>query len=649
MWYRSIGLKLIASVGIVAFLVIGVFSYVSLNAQRGQLEMEMIRNVNLISEVIRRSLRSDMLEYRPGRLHMAIDTIGAQEGIRKVRIFNALGEIIYSSDKAEMGTMLNKSSEQCYVCHARERPFERLVTSARTRTFSSPSGHRLLGMINPIYNEPDCSSAPCHVHPPNLKVLGVLDIDVGLGEVDQLIQSSKQEMVLFAVVAICFISGIIAVLIQRFVNRPVHSLVEGTRRVTGGDLETPISLKSRDEIGILADSFNQMTLRLKASEKDLRESEHTYRSLFNNDPNPIFVIDVETFRIVDVNIQAVETYGYGREEFLGMSFTDLGEPNEIERIRTLAVKGCIFFPRIRHRKRDGSPLYVNIHSCPRLHIGKDVIIANIANVTERIQVEAQLIQAAKMATLGEMSAGVAHELNQPLNAIRIGCDFFLKSLAKGRPIPPETLDRVSRQIISQVERAADIINHLREFGRKSQAEEMEALDINQPIRNVFTVLGQQLKLRQIEVRLELGDDLPAVLGVQNRLEQVFLNLVMNAQDAIEEKRTLIKGDSGQESLSIHSFLEGERVVVTVSDTGCGIPEAIRDRIVEPFFTTKEVGRGTGLGLSISYGIVKDLGGQIEIRSEEGAGALFRLSFPIVDHKEAAHGDEVAAVRPRALA
>jgi PAS domain S-box-containing protein len=649
MWYRSIGIKLIALVGIVAFLVIGVFSYASLTAQRGQLEMEMIRNVNLISEVILRSLRSDMLEYHPGRLHKAIDTIGAQEGIRKVRIFNALGEIIYSSDKAEMGTMLNKSAEQCYACHAREKPFERLATSARTRTFSSPSGHRLLGMINPIYNEPDCFSARCHVHSPNLKVLGVLDIDVGLGEVDQLIRSSKQQVILFAVVAICVISGIIAVLIQRFVNRPVRSLVEGTRRVTGGDLETLISLGSRDEIGILADSFNQMTLRLKASEKDLRESEQTYRSLFDNDPNPIFVIDVETFRIVDMNIQAVGTYGYSREEFLGMSFTDLGEPGEVERLRTLAVKGCVFFPRIRHRKRDGSPLYVNIHSCPRLHIGKDVIIANIANVTDRIQVEAQLIQAAKMATLGEMSAGVAHELNQPLNAIRIGCDFFLKCLAKERPIPPETLDRVSRQIISQVERAADIINHLREFGRKSQAEEMEALDINQPIRNVFTVLGQQLKLRQIEVKLELEDDLPPVWGVQNRLEQVFLNLVMNAQDAIEEKRRLSHGDSGQDSLSIRSFLEGGKVVVTVLDTGCGIPETIRDRIVEPFFTTKEVGRGTGLGLSISYGIVKDFGGQIEIISEEGAGALFKLSFPIADHREATHAEKVAAVRPRARA
>lgn len=627
MWYRSIGFKLIASVGAVAILVIAVFSYVNLKSQREQLLQEMIRNVHLVSEVIRRSLRYDMLEYQPGRLHKAIDTIGAQEGFEKVRIFNALGEIIYSSDKAEMGTMLDKSAEQCYACHAKEKPFERLTTSARTRIFRSHGGYRVLGMINPIYNEPDCSTAGCHIHPAQQKVLGVLDIDIGLSEVDLLIERNKRKMMFFAIIAICSIASIIALLIQRLVNRPVKRLLEGTERVTEGDRKTIISIESRDEMGALAQSFNQMTQRLKISEDELKASEEKYRSLFENDPNPIFVIDLDSFHILDINIRAMETYGYSRDEFLNLSFLELCEAKEAEKIQALAAKSCIFFPNIRHRKKDGTPLYVNIHSCPRLHIGRDVIIANIADITDRIQVEAQLIQAGKMATLGEMSAGVAHELNQPLNAIRVGCEYFQKMVARNQPVSAEILQRVSKELVAQVERASSIINHLREFGRKSKVEELEHVDINTPIRGVFTVLGQQLKLRQIQVQLELQDNLPPVLGVANRLEQVFLNLVMNARDAIEEKQNANDGKTLESRLTIRSYREKNSVVVTVADTGTGLPEAYKDRVFEPFFTTKEVGRGTGLGLSISYGIVKDCGGHIEIDSTEGTGTTFRLTFP----------------------
>ena len=152
MWYRSLGLKLICSVGAIAVVVIGVYASVSIKTQRDQLIQEVIRGTNLVSETIKRSMREHMLTYRPGRLHRAIDTIGAQEGIEKVGIFNYVGEIIYSSHRQEMGAMVDKSAEQCYACHAREQPFERLATSARSRIFKGAAGYRVLGMINPIYN-----------------------------------------------------------------------------------------------------------------------------------------------------------------------------------------------------------------------------------------------------------------------------------------------------------------------------------------------------------------------------------------------------------------------------------------------------------------------------------------------------------------
>jgi C4-dicarboxylate-specific signal transduction histidine kinase len=261
-------------------------------------------------------------------------------------------------------------------------------------------------------------------------------------------------------------------------------------------------------------------------------------------------------------------------------------------------------------------------------MGEEVIIANIADISERIKAEAQLIQAGKMATLGEMAAGVAHELNQPLNAIRIGSDFLKKMVGRNKHLTREILEKISGEIAGQVERAANIINHLREFGRKSDLEELEQVDINKPIRDVFTLLGQQLKLRQIEVRLELEENLPPILGVSNRLEQVFINLVMNARDSMEEKREWTHLENLESILRIRSFQEDGKVVVTVSDTGGGLPPGIRDRIFEPFFTTKEVGKGTGLGLSISYGIVQDYGGTIEVESEVGKGCTFRMTFPV---------------------
>lgn len=627
MWYRSLGFKLICTVSAIAILGIGVYASVNINTQRNQLIQQVIQSSNLVSETIKRSMRYDMLKYQPERLHRAIDTIGAQEGIDKVRIFNYLGEIIYSSDRKEMGTMVDKSAEQCYACHAKEKPFERLTSSARSRIFQTAAGHRVLGMINPIYNEPDCYTADCHIHPQEQLVLGVMDIDVSLAEVDAVIISSKKKMTLFAMVAIVGISLTIGLFIQRFVSRPVKHLLEGTERVSAGDLSTPLDISSTNEIGTLAGSFDQMTQRLQISELELKASEEKYRSLFDNDPNPILVFDRATFQIIDANIRATEKYGYSRDELLQMSFRDLGDPEDAEKIRSSVVEACIILPKIRHRKKDGSIMHVDIHSCPREHLGEDVIIANIADITDSIQAEAQLIQASKMATLGEMSAGVAHELNQPLNAIRIGSDLLKKMVARGQNLEPELAGKVSGEIGAQVERAANIINHLREFGRKSDLDELEKVNINKPINDVFTVLGQQLKLRQITVNLDLDENIPPILGVRNRLEQVFINLVMNARDAIEEKREMTHGEAPEGVLSISSYQEDGKVVAVVRDNGNGMPESVKEKIFEPFFTTKEVTKGTGLGLSISYGIIKDYEGTIEVESMAGSGTIFKISFP----------------------
>jgi len=437
-------------------------------------------------------------------------------------------------------------------------------------------------------------------------------------------------MILFAVVAILGISLTIGLFVQRFVSPPVKHLLGGTERVSAGDLSTPLDISSTNEIGTLARSSDQMTQRLQISEQELKASEEKYRSLFDNDPNPILVFDRATFQIIDANIRATEKYGYAREELLQMSFRDLGDPEDAEKIRSSVVEACIVLPKIRHRKKDGSIMHVDIHSCPREHLGEDVIIANIADITDSIQAEAKLIQASKMSTLGEMSTGVAHELNQPLNAIRIGSDLLKKKVDRGESLDPELASKVASEIAAQVERAANIINHLREFGRKSELDEMEKVNINKPIRDVFTVLGQQLKLRQIKVNLELEEDLPRILGVSNRLEQVFINLLINARDAIDAKWQSRPPRNEVKQISLKTRSGVKKITVEISDTGPGMKDTILDRIFEPFFTTKKVGQGTGLGLSISYGIIQECKGSIKVVSTKDEGASFILTFPIAD-------------------
>ncbi|MCK4729578.1 MAG: PAS domain S-box protein, partial [Desulfobacterales bacterium] len=375
-----------------------------------------------------------------------------------------------------------------------------------------------------------------------------------------------------------------------------------------------------------ADSFKHMLDKLKVSKEELRRSEEKYRLLFDSDPNPIFILDRETLEILDANARAESHYGYSKEDLLKLSFMDLGHEEDGQEIisdfKDVTGHRSIVFSKKRHRRKDGSLFYTNIHVCGAQYMERNALIATTTDVTESIQKEAMLIQASKLATLGEMAAGIAHELNQPLNVMKIGSDFLREMASKGKKISDEELDTVTEEISSQVDRASGIINHMRDFARVADVKTGKA-DINKPIVDVFKILGEQLRLRQIEVELDLEDNLPPIMADSNKLEQVLINLVTNARHAMEETMS-----GSTKLLKIRSFTDNGDIVVTVSDTGNGIPKDIIDRIFDPFFTTKEVGKGTGLGLSISYGIVKDFGGTIRVESEVGTGTTFELRFSV---------------------
>lgn len=389
-----------------------------------------------------------------------------------------------------------------------------------------------------------------------------------------------------------------------------------------------------DEVCQLTSSFNRMLIHLKASEASLRESEEKYRFLFDNAPTPIFVLDAGDLTILDVNARAEEEYQYSREELLTMTFGDLGRDKDREQTRRLltqlAPTETTLLPVLRHTRRDGTPFIVNFQGSFSRYRNRPAVIAAVWDVTEKLEKHAMLIQAGKMATLGEMATGIAHELNQPLNVIRLGCDYVVKKTKTGQILSHEDLVNLTRELTFSVDRASRIISHLRQFGRKAD-DSMGPIDLNMPIRNVFTLLGSQLEARGIRWELALDYHLPQILGDANRLEQVFINLLLNARDAMlaQEKAVRSEETSIVKAIKIESCLVGNQVVVTVSDTGPGVPEAIKNKVFEPFFTTKKTGEGTGLGLSISYGIIREHHGTIEIDSGKTHGATFRLTFPVL--------------------
>ncbi|MGD9172646.1 MAG: PAS domain S-box protein [Desulfobacterales bacterium] len=361
-------------------------------------------------------------------------------------------------------------------------------------------------------------------------------------------------------------------------------------------------------------------------EDELEKSEKKYHEIFNHIPNPVFVLDADSLEIIDCNDSVKAVYGLNKDAVIHGSFLDLFAPDEKDRYKGKIKKSAVI-NRVKHLNKQGKILFVNIRISPAEYPGKKVLLVTISDITQRLETEQQLIQASKMATLGEMATGVAHELNQPLSVIKTASSFSIKKMNKKESISGDTLFNLLFKIDSNVDRATKIINHMRQFARKSDLD-FEKVQVNDVMKSAFEIFSQQLILRGIKVVWDLERDLPKINADPSRLEQVFINILINARDAIEERWGLEESEKADKKIVLKTKRKGDKIISEVCDTGMGIPDAIRDKIFEPFFTTKEVGKGTGLGLSISYGIIKDCGGSIQVNSNTPEGACFIIQFPI---------------------
>ncbi|MDD5207889.1 MAG: ATP-binding protein [Elusimicrobiales bacterium] len=624
-WLKNIwlstgtGFKLTLVVCATALLTISIFAYVNIRTHSASLLAEVERHANQLSESVRLSTEYDMLLNHRERLHESIRRVGNQRSIQRIRVMNKTGMIIYSSDAAEIGRMVDQKGESCYMCHAAGRPLERLEIKDRTRVYRpGPGASRILGTITPIYNAPSCWTAACHAHPKEKVVLGVLDVTMPLAEVDKDIRRGQLEIAVFALSAILALSLITGFFVRRLVAAPVAELVEATRRIAGGELGHTIPERADDELGLLAKSFNNMTHKLS-------------------------------------------------------------------------------------------------------------------------EARLQLVQSDKLASLGRLAAGVAHEINNPLTGVLTYSSFLLKH-TQDRPDLQEDLKIIVREAI----RSREIVKSLLDFARQSVPRKAEA-DINSIIGHTEAVINSQLALNKVKVVRELDPSLPKVKADASQLEQVFMNLFVNAADAIgpaggvitvsssvlklppsavaqvrkalcPKRHSLIdagtpiagkpsvrlkvtgggaegflhlsalygaggqlcnlpSGAAGPDKFACpecgtslnnkgvpcpacggptYAFeappwglLEGcavkgcgwqrwqgaddaghlEFVELRVSDTGCGIEQENLQKIFEPFYSTKGQ-KGTGLGLAVIWGIIDNHGGTISVESKVGAGTTFIIRLPV---------------------
>jgi two-component system, NtrC family, sensor kinase len=493
-----------------------------------------VAHVMQLSDAIVRSTHFMMLQNQAASVHRIIADVGRERSIDRIRIFSKKGRVIDSTNASEVGLVLDRKVEGCVSCHQSETPRRRISDSDRARMFTTAEGRRMLGAMQVISNEPSCEGAECHESASLQPVLGVVDIIYSLDEIDQRVRTSAMRIAGLAFAFVLLASACVSVLVHRLVYSPLRDLETGAKRLASGDLDHAIPVRSTDELGQVARSFNAMTTALRESRSQLREAAHTLE-------------------------QKVEE-------------------------RTLQLRAA----------------------------------------------EAEASQREKLAAVGLLASGIAHELNNPLTGVLTFSHLIRQKLPAGST-DAEDMDLVIRE----TKRCASIIRRLLDFARQ-KAPEKKFTDLNAMIADVVRFIEHAAHLHNTEITTDLAPDLPSAWVDEDQVKQVVMNMLVNAQHATEGGGSItIRTRRFPVPVSPEPDAEPtEMIEISIIDTGCGIPENDLQRIFDPFFTSKGVGKGTGLGLSVSHGIVKAHGGTIKVESTVGEGTAFRVYLPIAPTPEA---------------
>jgi two-component system NtrC family sensor kinase len=472
----------------------------------------------LLAEAIQTAAEESMLDARPAHGYATLERVARLEGVERIRVVDKAGRIVFSTSAADAGLALPKSDPACLGCHAGASPRSVAGADARSHVVEGPAG-RTLSLTAPFHNGRSCSTAACHVHPPGRQVLGLLQIGVSLGPLEESVVAFRRGFLALLAAAVLALALLLYLFGRAEVVEPVAALVEATRRVAQDDLDVEIRVPSRGEIGVLARSFNEMTRSLRRLE----------------------------------------------EELLSLN---TGLEREVA-ARTAALEAA----------------------------------------------QEQLVRTEKLSSLGKLSASIAHEINNPLAGILTFAKLVSRTLEEG---PPDDARRAAlRRNLGLVEREAQrcsaIVRNLLDFARERPMAPAET-DVNAVVDEALSLVANQVAIQGLALERERGE-VPAVLADFGQLRQAFVNVGMNACEAM--------GRGGR--LRVATRAADGAVEIVFADSGPGIPAERLRKIFDPFFTTKE--KGTGLGLSVVYGIVERHGGTIGVDSRVGEGTTFTFRLP----------------------
>ena len=527
--FRRLAQRLILPLTIIVILIAVVSGLITVRTQERQLVDSIILGADQLSRGIASATWHAMLDDNRDAAYAVMQTIAEKQGIDRIRIFNRDGQVMHSTAPGESGQRVNRRSEVCVMCHSGTEPRTNLTVNSRARVFNSPTGHRSVAMVTPIYNEAACSQAACHAHPPSVKVLGVLEVALSIAQVDHEVADMKVRAFVVSGIEILLMSVAIVWCSRRFVTKPVEQLVAATKAISKMQMDEPVKVNgASQEIEELSDSFNTMQDRLRRAMHELNEAAETME-------------------------------------------------------------------------------------------------AKVTERTEQLkQAHTKLMQSDRLASLGQLSASVAHEINNPISGV-LNLSMLMQRILKDDGIPRERIPefrKYQQQVINETTRVGRIVSDLLSFSRRSKPQRSQA-DLNKIIRSTLSLVSHKMKLANVEPIAELADDLPLAPCDQSQIQQVVLNLVMNAAEAMHNRPT-----GGYVKVTTKADPNGANVLITVDDNGEGIPKEHLTKIFDPFFTTKPEGKGVGLGLAVLYGIVEAHGGEVDVSSKPGEGTTFVVKLPL---------------------
>jgi PAS domain S-box-containing protein len=371
----------------------------------------------------------------------------------------------------------------------------------------------------------------------------------------------------------------------------------------------------------------------KRSEEILEASEKMYHLLMSSSPDGIVIFGPDG-KISEFSDFARKQFRIqNKEDLLGQHFLRFIPRDERRKIDGLIRKtmsdGIPQSTECKLMKLDNS-LFISEISLTQINRTEDdqkAFIAIIRDISLRKKREKELIHHDRMSHLGEMATGMAHEINQPLNVISLTLDNILHEIKLKDSLHDAYLQHKSNKIFDNIVKIKNLIEHIREFARDSQSYSWQSFDINEAIKNTVSVMLVQFDENRIDLTLDLEEKLDLLMGDTYKIEQVIMNLMLNAKDALEEKEIKSNGNISK-VVKIRSYQEKNMICIEVSDNGIGIKANEMEKIMHPFYTTKETGKGVGLGLSIAYGIITEMNGRIEVESKYLIGTTFMILLPV---------------------